>query len=314
MKKNVVIISGGNGSGVSINACKTFFDDVTLSSVIPMSDSGGSTGRLRREFNTLPVGDIMRAVIAMSKHDSQLLKQIFYRTRFDVDGKLKDHNLGNLFLILTEQYGGDFIQSLAAFHQAVDAIGVVHPVTLDMSDLAVEYASGRQQVGEHEIDRPENADDTIVRAWLEPRPKLFAGAKETIEKADVIIFGPGSLYCSIIPSLLVEGMQDVLKKSKATFVYVVGNAYEGHGEAGPTSLKEFVSTLESYLPRQLDAVIFNNHALTEYLKKRYEEKQWKLITYDADHKNDKVIMGDFERSGGGLDSEKLGNMLKKIIV
>ncbi len=313
MKKNIVVISGGNGSGVSINACKAFLSNIQLSAVIPMSDSGGSTGVLRREFNTLPVGDIMRAVVAMSKHDSQLLKQIFYKTRFGGEGKLKDHNLGNLFLVLVEQYGGDFMSSLRAFHEAVDAVGIVHPVTLDISDLAVEFVSGRQQVGEHEIDRPLNRNDRIVRAWLEPQPSLYDGARQALEHADIIMFGPGSLYCSIIPSLLVDGMQNVLKVSQAKFVYVVGNAYEHHGEAGPTSLPGFISGLESYLPRPLDAIVFNNHILTKSEEQAYMKKQWDLIAYDEDDLKAPVVAGDFERSGGGLDSKKLGSILQKII-
>ena len=313
MKQNVVIISGGNGSGVSINACKTFLEEVALSAVIPMSDSGGSTGRLRREFDTLPVGDIMRAVIAMSKHDAGLLKQLFYRMRFKKAGKLDGHNLGNLFLILAEQYGGDFVHALTALHPAVEAVGTVHPVTLDVSDLAVELASGEQVVGEHEIDRPKSTEDKITRAWLEPQPALYNGAKEALKKADVIVFGPGSLYCSVIPSLLVADVQEVLEKSSAKLVYVVGNAFEEHGEAGPRVLSKFISTLESYLPRALDAVVFNNHSLSEHEQKRYQEKQWTLITNDVDDNDPRVIVGDFERSGGGLDPDKLGALLKDVI-
>jgi uncharacterized cofD-like protein len=312
-KKNVVIISGGNGSAISINACKTFLHDINLSAVIPMSDSGGSTGRLRREFDVLPVGDIMRAVVAMSKYDAQLLKQIFYRTRFDNVGKLDKHNLGNIFLVLAQQYDGDFLHSLTALHQAVAAVGTVHPVSLDISDLAVEYTNGETVVGEHKIDRPEKRDTRIARAWLEPKPPLYGEAKRATEEADVIIFGPGSLYCSIIPSLLVGDMQEILRTSKAKFIYVVGNAYELNGEAGPGKLSEFISELENYLPRKLDAVVYNNHKLSSEEEKRYEEKKWGYIESDQENVTDRLIISDdFERQCR-LDPEKLGNILEKII-
>jgi uncharacterized cofD-like protein len=99
-KKKVVVIGGGNGSAVCLEGLKTYTDRFDISAIISMSDSGGSSGILRREFATLPPGDIMRAILSLSKYDYQSLRKIFYQPRFKQVGKLNSHNLGNLFLTL----------------------------------------------------------------------------------------------------------------------------------------------------------------------------------------------------------------------
>ncbi|HAZ28337.1 MAG TPA: hypothetical protein DCY48_00995 [Candidatus Magasanikbacteria bacterium] len=315
-KKNVVVIGGGNGAAISLCALKEFREEVNMSAVISMSDSGGSSGLLRKEFGALPVGDIMRAILAMSPYDHVVLKKIFYRNRFSGAGKLDGHNIGNLFLVLSEQYGHDFDASLRALHQAVEALGVVHPVTFESSDLCVELSNGEIIINEHEIDRPTHSrEHHIVRAWLQPTPSLSQGAKQAIEEADVLIFGPGSLYCSIIASLVVEGLSDAIaKNTDATLMYVVGNAYEKIGEAGPSKLCDFIKTLQSYLPRPLDRIIYNNHQLTHRELLHYEEKGWEPISYNATRcEGYPVIAGDFEKSAGGLCPQKLAPLFYSCI-
>lgn len=308
--KKIVVISGGNGSAITINALKSF-SDIELSAVIPMSDSGGSSGQLRKKFNTLPVGDIMRATLAMSPYDYRMLKNIFYRARFQNAGKLDDHNLGNLFLVLAEQYAGDFLQAIDALHQAVQAIGRVHPVTLEPSDLCAELSNGDIVIGEHELDRPTyDRSLRIKRVWLQPTPMVHAVAKEAILSADFIFFGPGSFYCSMVAPLLVEGVKDAIRESKAKLIYIAGNAYEKHGETGAIRLSERIFELETYLPRPLDATVYSNHTLDQEEEKLYQEKNWGLIGYDAEAcEGKRVIAEDYERRGGGVDSDKLGKLL-----
>lgn len=312
MKKNIVVIGGGNGSATSINAIKHIDKDINISAVISMSDSGGSSGKLRKEFDTLPTGDIMRAVLALSSHDYAMLKQVFYKRRFTGVGALDGHNLGNLFLVLAEKYDGHFLRALDALHQALDAVGRAHPVTLEASDLCVELSNGDIVIGEHEIDRPTyDRSLKIQRAWLQPTPPLCEPARRAIEEADCIIFGPGSLYCSVIAPLLVEGAKEALQKSKARFIYIVGNGYEAEGETGPESLCDFISELEIYLPRKLDAVMYNNHALTDKEMEHYRERNWRLIQFEGECcKNRNVIARDFEKDCGGLDPRKLAVALK----
>ena len=227
-KLKVVVIGGGNGSSITTQALKQNIKLFDFSTVVTMSDSGGSSGRLREEFKTLPPGDILRAVLAMSVYDYEILRKIFNKTRFNSVGKLDGHNLGNLFLVLAEQYGGEYIQVIRALEQAVEAVGRVYPVSLDKTDLVVELDNGKIVKKEGTIDRPDyNKNLKIKRAWLEPEAKIYEEAGRVIKKADYIIIGPGSLYCSIVATLLPVGIKKAIEKSdleKDTKEFLIGIA------------------------------------------------------------------------------------------
>lgn len=315
MLKKVVVIGGGNGSAISINAVKNFGDKVKISAVVSTSDSNGSSGRLRKEFKTLPPGDVMRAVLAMSPYSYDILKKIFYKNRFSGCKKLDNHDLGNLFLVLAEKYTKDYMSSVLALEQAVDALGHVYPNTLQQSDLVAEFINGKIVKTEGKIDRPENKSTSrIKKTWLEPKVKAYPDAIKAIKEADVIIMGPGSLYCSIVATLLPAGINEAISKSKAKLIYVSGNAYEMIGEKGPNKLSEFVRELQTYLPRKIDLVIFDSAELDTKQKQHYKEKKWALIENDTENIPDyKVIAGNFERTTGGLCPIKLGKILNKII-
>ncbi len=316
MKKKIVVIGGGNGGAKSIRACKTFIDQIELSAVISVSDSAGSSGRLRKEFNTLPAGDILRAVMAMSKYSYKFLKDIFYKNRFENTGKLDKHNLGNLFLILGEQYSGDFVSAVRALEQSLEAQGQVYPATLDQTDLVVEMQNGDVIKGEGEIDRPDaDFGNKIKKAWLDPEGKIYNGAKKVIEEADYILFGPGSLYCSIVATILPVGVKEAIEKSKAKLVYIPGNAYEMTGEAGPEKLSDFVKELQNYLPKKIDHVVHNNCRLNEKQLEWYTEKQWTTFEVDSENIPEyNVVSGCYEEEKfAGLSSDKLGAILQTII-
>lgn len=311
----IVVIGGGNGTAVSLRACKIFTKDILLSAVVSMFDTGGANGRLRKETGMLPTSDLMRTTLALSDLDFYTLKQVFYVNRIvHVNALVDQYYIGILWYSLLQERGLTLIQAQETFEQIVGASGHVHPVTLELSNLYVELSNGDILIGEGYIDRPLNRDNRIIKAWLEPACILSKGAQSTIEDSDVIILGPGSLYCSIIPNILVKGMLDALLKSKAKLIYVVGNAYETIGEAGPEKLCDFITELEQYLPRKLDAVVFNDHILTEQERQKYAEKEWSIIEYTQNDLSDKrIFMGDYERTGGGLDHEKLGTILQNII-
>ena len=112
MKKRVTIMGGGNGGSISIRALKPFLEHYDLSAVIAMSDSGGSSGKLREEFGVLPPGDILRAIIAMSRFDYLDMKHIFYDTRYSKHGKLRGHGLGHLFIAFVEKYNGNIVDAI----------------------------------------------------------------------------------------------------------------------------------------------------------------------------------------------------------
>lgn len=311
---NTVIIGGGNGASKSIMALKPFLSEFSLSAVIPMSDSGGSSGILRKEMNTLPPGDILRAILAMSPYSGDLLRDIFYSNRFSEVGKLSQHNVGNLFLTLAGQFGGNMEYAITALHQAVKAVGTVYPVTTQISDFCVELSNGDIVIGEHEIDKPTyNRSLRISRAWLQPTPLLHGGARQAIESADSIVIGPGSLYTSNIAALCVEGMMDALRSSSAKFIFVAGDAYQKDGETGPTKLSEMILELENFLPRPLDTIIVGNDKLSDRQLAGYDKKGWVPFVDDVSPEQDKRIVNALiqREDGFGIDPNKLGLTMRE---
>lgn len=314
-KKKIVVIGGGNGSAVSLVALKQNINLFDISAVISMSDSGGSSGRLRKEFGVLPPGDIMRAILALSKYDYPLLKKIFYTNRFDETGKLSKHNLGNIFLTLATKYSGDIRLAIKSLLQSVEAQGEVFPATLQSCDLVAELQNGQKIFGEANIDEP-NYDRKykIKKVFLEPKVKANLEAIEAIKNADYIVLCSGSLYTSVVATLLPVGMIEAIKKSHGKLVYVCGNAYRTDGETGPENMADAAAVLQSVLPRAIDFVLCNSHILNKVEKKNYREKNWGVLENNAKEiKNSKVIIFDYERAGGGLCSFKLGAMFKKIM-
>ncbi len=314
-KKKVVILGGGNGGSISIRAMKQFLNEYSISAIIAMSDSGGSSGKLRQELGVLPPGDILRAVLAMSTYDYDLLKRIFYDTRYSEKGKLQGFGIGHLFLALVEKYNGGIIDAVRALAQAVDAVGPVFPVTLGSSDLCVELIDGIIVKGEHEIDEPAwDRALKIKRAWLEPETTpLYDRVRKEILEADVIIIGPGSFYTSIVATLLPAGMKEALGQSKAKLIFVSGNVVESNGETGPTSTSEIIGILHTYLPREVDVVISNTAVLNSKQRSYYQEKGWEKIVIDHNHIDVPIIAAPFELSEGGYDPVVLGRLIHKYI-
>ncbi|MFA5211453.1 MAG: gluconeogenesis factor YvcK family protein [Patescibacteria group bacterium] len=314
MKKKIIVFGGGNGSAITLSALKQnqkFFDIV---GAISMCDSGGSSGKLREEFDLLPPGDIMRAVLSLSKYDYKILKDIFYSVRFENCGKLSGHNLGNLFLVLSTKYNGDFIKTLEAFSQSVGVLGKILPSTLEKTNLFAILENGQKIFSESAIDRP-NYDRKlqIKNVGLIPEVSAYKPLLKEIEKADYLIIGPGSLYTSLIPALLPQGIFDSIKKSKAKLIYICGNAYEKKGETGPKIFSEVVLTLEKYLPRTFDLILNNVHKFTSKQTKFYQTKDWQTLVFDPEKISRKIMACDFEKAQGGLCPIKLGKKLKKIL-
>lgn len=311
-KKKIVVIGGGNGSAVCLEGLKKYANKFDISAVISMSDSGGSSGKLRKEFSTLPPGDIMRAILSLSKYDYKILRQIFYKPRFQNAGKLDSHNLGNLFLTLISQYSGDFLLALEALSQSVEAQGRVYPVTLASANLAAELTNGDIIKTEAFIDNPSyNRGLKIKHVWLDPECQAYTEAVKAIESTDHIILSPGSLYTSLIATLLPKGIKEAIDKNKkAAIIYVAGGAYRLDGETGPERLSDFVLQMEKYLPRKIDLVIHNNHKLTNKQKTIYKSKNWGVFEFDKSNlKNTKIKSLDLEAVDGGLSPVKVGLIL-----
>lgn len=313
-KKKVVVIGGGNGTATMLQALKPN-TDIDLSAVVAMSDAGGSSGKLRRELNVPPPGDILRATLALSPHPYQILRQVFYKNRFsNVDG-LDGHNIGNIFLAFAAKYGGGFMPALRALHQAVGAVGWAYPATLDTVELVARMSDGSELRGEDSIDKPSGGRTLrIVGAELEPKGNIYDEARRAIEAADHVFMAPGSLYTSVVAALLPGGVREAISNSRAKIIHVVARCYELDGELGPTALSDFVLEAERYLPKPADIVLYNDAEPSDALRDAYLSRGWGLIQDDADKIKGRTVLGrDFEDSGGGYSVQKLTDILAEII-
>lgn len=323
-KKRVVAIGGGNGTSITLRALKAYQDKIAISALVSSSDSGGSSGALRKLYEVLPPGDILRAIVALSAYEYQVVRSIFYEnritglSRFNEDLKPGSNpNIGNLLLTLLAREDGDYIRAIRTLEEILKCVGQVYPSTLEMNDLGVELSDGTLVKGEAEIDRPRfDRSKKIVRAWLSPEVSTYGEALEQIASADYVILGPGSLYTSIIPNLLVKGITQALEKTKARLIYIVGKGYEMEGETGPEWLSGFVNTLRKYLPRDLDAVIYHQNAqLSAAEKEYYNKKHWAPITLDPENVSGakKLISADIIDEQGAGSPDKLGQVLNNLM-
>lgn len=268
----VVTIGGGTGSYTSLRGLKKY--PIHLSAIVNMIDDGGSSGRLRDELGVLPPGDVRQCLVALAE-SSRLLRDLF-SYRFEV-GELKGHSFGNIFLSTLEKQTGSMKKAISEVGKILNIKGKVVPVTFDKkSKLCVDLADGSTIEGETHIDEVEKMEKRaeIVRAYLKPGAKLNEDAKTAIKHADCIVIGPGDLFTSILPNILVKGMPLALKKSKAKKIYVL-NLMTKVGQTTTFKASDHIKALEKYLGKGvLDYVLVNDrkpkkNVLSWYRK--YEE-------------------------------------------
>ncbi len=311
--KKIVVLGGGNGASLTLNALKTLGSDYELTGIISVADSGGSSGKLRQELNVLPPGDLLRSILALSEYDFALLKEIFYKTRFTEAGKLSEHNLGNLFITFATQYA-DLLSALKAFGQALKIRGTVLPATLESVDLCAELSNGKIIRGEESIDNPEYGRElTVKRVFLEPAPQALPEAIKAIEGADLVVLGGGDIYTSLVASLLPIGIQQAIAESKAKLVYVSNRYYHPNGETISHKLSEIIIELEKYLPRKIDLVLVDPTVISETEHQAAAEKKWGIKENDLANIKCQIIEGRFDAETLGINPLVLGQTFKKII-
>ena len=231
---------------------------VKLSVICAMLDSGGSAGRLRKDYKIVSPGDIRRALIALA--DTSPILEDLFNYRFEV-GELKGHNLANLLITGLELSNNNYEKSLETLHKMLNLKHEVLPVTLSKSNLHAELENRKIVHGEANIDRPRhNGNLKIKRVCLKPSAKAYPKALEAIKHADAIVIGPGDLYSSIMQILLTEGIACTICASKAKKIYVC-NLMTKYGETNNFSVEDFASEIEKYLGGKLDYVIYDNHQL-----------------------------------------------------
>lgn len=251
----VVTIGGGTGSYAALMGLKKY--PLKLTAIVTMTDSGGSSGKLRDELGVLPPGDIRQCLVALAA-SPKLLRDMF-NYRFE-EGGLKGHNFGNIFLSTLEKNTGSMKKAISEIGKILRIKGNVVPVTFSKSDLCVKLLDGRVITGETHIDEVEKIEKRarIVKAYLKPQARLNEDARIAIQTADFIVVGPGDLYTSIIPNLLVNGVALAIKNSKAKKIFVL-NLMTKYGQTTQYSAKNHIEDLEDYLGKGvLNYVLINS--------------------------------------------------------
>ena len=282
---HVVAIGGGTGLSSVLQGLKHYAHPgdpgtppVDITAIVTVMDDGGSSGRLRREFDVLPPGDIRNCMVALSE-DSALLSRLFQH-RFETGRGLKGHSFGNLFLMCLTQIMGDFPEAIKASSEVLNIAGRIYPATAANVALEATLEDGTRVVGESRISRSRSR---IKSVRLRPRKvRPLDATLSAIANADVITLGPGSLFTSVIPNLLVDGIPQAIRSSPALKAYFV-NLMGQPGETLEFRASDHVRALQKHAGEKLlDYAVVNIRTITSAMKKRYAKEAATPVENDLD--------------------------------
>ncbi len=273
----IVALGGGTGLSTLLRGLKQYSSNITA--VVTVADDGGSSGRLRREIGVLPPGDIRNCLAALA-NEERLVTELF-QYRFNSGEGLTGHSFGNLFITaLTSVTGGDMIRAISATSQVLAIQGRVLPATLSDVTLWAELSDGRWVVGESNIAK---ARGHVVRVGCEPAdPPAVKEVIEAIEAADFLILGPGSLYTSVIPNLLVPEIVEAIARNRSPHIYVC-NIMTEPGETSGYTVGDHVIALDQAAGiRLFDAVLVQKQPPSEPTLARYRQAGSEPVSLDPD--------------------------------
>lgn len=279
---------------------------VKLSAICAMLDSGGSAGRLRKDFKIVSPGDIRRALIALS--DTSPVIEDLFNYRFQT-GEFKGHNFANLFITALELTTGNYEKALREVSRLLNVKHEVLPVTLETAELYAVLENGKLIKGEVNIDVPRHKGTLkIKKVFLRPSVKAYPKAVKAIKEADLVVIGPGDLYSSLAQIFLTKGIPEAVRKSGAKKVYIC-NLMTKHGETNGFSVADFTKAIEKLLGQKLDYVIYNNKKPSEKLLKKYRKEHPELlapVSFSGLEEDKKFVGADL------LSQDSLGHDPKKL--
>lgn len=319
--KKVTVVGGGTGTYTLLTGLKNYHFDISV--IVSMMDSGGSTGLLRDQLGVLPPGDLRQCLVALSD-TSEIWRKLFLY-RFE-NGDLKGHNFGNIFITALEKISVDYNEVVETTSKLLGTLGKVVPVTLEKSQLCVEYEDGTVIEGEANIDESLIATSRIKKAFSKPEATANSKALDAIRECDYLIIGPGDLYTSLIPNLIVSGISEEIVKSNCRIIYIA-NLMTKRGQTTGYKVSDHVNDIEKYLGREVDFVLINSGEISEDGRKRYLEKSGDVSVEDDMANNVRVVRKNiisdvkFENNSSDRtfrslvrhDSYKLAEEIKNII-
>ncbi len=319
-KTRITCIGGGTGLFNLLIGIKKI-PNVLLTSIVTMSDSGGSSGRLRESMGILPPGDIRRSLVALSNAPEVMNQIIQYR--FNKGGDLAEHSFGNLFLAALNDITGSMVSAVKMLGDILNIQGIVLPVTDQLTDLTARFEDGSVIKGETNIDILNGRDPNlkIADTWHEPKVNCTMDVYSSIINADLLVVGPGDLFTSVISNLTVGGVKEAIQQSKAKKIYVC-NLMTKPGETTNFDASDHIAEIIKYLQADcLDYVILSNSKVSGKAIQEYAKKGQNLINGKDKEKiqkvtKAKVIVSDIGHETDLVrhDSAKLREYLEKLLV
>jgi uncharacterized cofD-like protein len=309
--KNIVIIGGGTGTFTLLSGLRKYPSNNTV--IVSSADDGGSTGVLRKELGVMPPGDIRQCLVGLSYTQKEM--RDLFNFRFNA-GSLAGHTAGNIILAALEKITGNTETAIEIASKMLNVRGQVLPVSLKPTILSAVLQNGKKLIGEHFIDDPFSAKATKGRQSPIKSLKLSAAkanpkALAALKNADVIIFGPGDLFTSVVPSLLVNGVAQTINKSKAKKVLVT-NIMTKFGQTDGFKASDFLRVLEKYLKGKIDIVIANNKKPAAEFLKKYRAQKAEFVEADAQTlKKLKVKVVAKDLLSGSVFQASAGDKLKR---
>jgi len=272
---NIVALGGGTGLSTLLHGLKEYTSNITA--IVTVADDGGSSGRLRQEFDMLPPGDIRNCLVALA--DAEPLMGKLFQFRFKQGEGLKDHNFGNLFITAMMKVTGDFEKAVKESSKILAIRGSVIPSTLTRVALVAEYKDGTRTIGESNIP---HVSMPIKRLFIKPTDcKATRDAIEAIKKAEIILLGPGSLFTSIMPNLLISDIYREIEVSKAMKIYIC-NVMTQHGETDGYKASDHLKAILAHTsPEIATHCIVNTGKVPEKLLGKYKEENAYPVIPDA---------------------------------
>lgn len=275
-KKRIVVIGGGTGLSTLVRGLKKHNFDITA--IVTVADDGGSSGRLRDDYDIPPPGDIRNVIAALS--DVEPLVEQMFQYRFTNSNDLGGHSLGNLMLTALTEITGDFSHAIAEMSKVLNVHGKVIPAANKKVTLHAELHDGTYIQGESKIP---DATNPIKRVFLTPQEiQPLPAAIRAINRADYILIGPGSLYTSIIPNLLVSEIGEAIVRAKARKIYIC-NLMTQKGETIGYSAADHVAAIHQHVGRPLiESILINNDDLPQPIKESYKEENAEPVHFDIE--------------------------------
>jgi uncharacterized cofD-like protein len=310
----IVIIGGGTGLPVLLRGLKQFPVDITA--IVTVADDGGSSGRLRNDLHIPPPGDIRNVLAALS--DVEPLIEEMFQHRFATSNELSGHSLGNLILAAMTSITGNFVHAIQEMSKVLNVRGKVLPAANQSVVLHAEMEDGTIVSGESKIPY---SGKKIKRVFLTPKNiKALPESLQAIRQADMIIIGPGSLYTSILPNLLVPRLGREVCQSKAKKVYIC-NLMTQAGETLDYTASDHVKALYDHMSCAfINTILVNNEEIPPHIQERYSEEMAKPVVYDTGALTElglEIMHGEIVSHEGGIirhDTKEVAQMLYNLLL